>query len=163
MDQHEIDAFWGDARVRGHLNRTGFYTGPTVHESLQPPAWSFGATPEQADGLLALVLDGTKTATAGALWDYEAEDEALPERGDLSIILDGAGHPRALIRVTDVQVLPFDQVPAEHAWLEGEDDRSLESWRRIHEGFFREHASHEREFSADMPVVLERFEVLYKR
>ena len=46
-----------------------------------PAAWSFGATPEQADELLDLVLDGTKTATASALWDYDADDEPLPEAG----------------------------------------------------------------------------------
>ena len=44
------------------------------------------------------------------MWDYEAVGESLPEAGDLSIVLDGAGHPRALIATTDVRIVPFDEV-----------------------------------------------------
>lgn len=157
-----IDAFWQVARVRAKLNPTGYYTGESPLGSLTPPAWAFGATPEQADELLALVLDGTKTATAGALWDYEAEGEELPAPGALDIVTDSRGVPHALIATTEVEVVPFDQVSAEHAYLEGEGDRSLATWREVHERFFTENAVHTRGFSHDMPVVLQRFTVLYK-
>ena len=129
---------------------------------LPPPSWSFGATEQQADDLLALVLDGTKTATAGALWDYEADNEPLPEPGSLSIILDGRGHPRALIECTAIEVVPFNEVDAEHARLEGEGDLSLEFWREVHERFFTEIATHDNGFQPDMPVVCERFRVVYQ-
>ncbi|EWS99812.1 RNA-binding protein [Intrasporangium oryzae NRRL B-24470] len=129
--------------------------------SLRPPAWAFGATPEQADELLALVLSGIKTATSGALWDYEAEGEELPTPGALDIVTDGRGVPHALIVTTQVDIVPFDEVGAEHAFLEGEGDRSLGTWREVHERFFTEHAVHGRGFSRDMPVVLQRFAVLY--
>jgi uncharacterized protein YhfF len=62
-----VAAFWADARAALGLSGT------------VPEAWSFGGTPEQADALLALVLAGTKTATAGALWDYEVNEEPLPQ------------------------------------------------------------------------------------
>lgn len=161
--QDEVDAFWADARVRASLNRLPIYLGPTALESLQPPAWAFGATPEQADALLALVLDGTKTATSGALWDYDAAGEQLPKVGDLAILLDGAAHPRALIAMTDVQVVPFEEVTADVARAEGEGDGTLEHWRDVHEAFFTEHADHDRGFSPAMPVVVEHFRVLYQR
>jgi uncharacterized protein YhfF len=156
----DVEAFWQLARFHAGLNSAPTYFGPTTLEVVPPPSWSFGATPEQADELLQLVLDGTKTATAGALWDFEAEGEALPEVGSLSILLDGQGQPRALINVTDVAVVPFDQVGEEHARLEGEGDRSLDHWRAVHERFFSEVSS--RGFEPDMPVVLERFEVVYR-
>ena len=60
-----------------------------------PDAWAFGATSEQADELLGLVLAGTKTGTASSLWDYEAEGEPLPTAGDLSI---RPGRPRGAAR-----------------------------------------------------------------
>lgn len=160
MDPAELDDFWTDAKIRAGINPAGWYVGTTPTEALRPPAWSFGASPEQADHLLRLVLDGVKTATSSALWDYEAEDDPLPTGGTLSIVLDGDDHPRALIRTTDVSVVPFDEVDEGHAAAEGEGDRSLAYWRREHERFFTEHATHERGFSTDMPVVLERFEVL---
>lgn len=75
-----------------------------------PPAWSFGATAQHADELLALVVAGVKTGTSSSLWDYQAAGEQLPEEGELSIILDGAGTPQAVIETTEVTILPFFDV-----------------------------------------------------
>ncbi|QYJ04989.1 ASCH domain-containing protein [Nocardioides panacisoli] len=157
-----IAAFWNDAKHRAKLTTMPGYFGANPTEAVPPPAWSFGATPEHADELLALVLEGTKTATASALWDYEAEDEPLPEVGTLGIVLDSAGRPQALLVTTEVTVVPFDEVDEEHARLEGEGDRSLAYWRQVHEEFFTDHATHGHGFRSDMPVVLERFEVLHR-
>ncbi len=157
-----VEAFWNDARHRVHLGELSVYLGQSPLEALSPPTWSFGATPEQADELIELVLDGTKTATAGALWDWEAEGEELPTTGTLGIVVDGSGRPRALVVTTDVRVVPFDEVDEEFARLEGEGDLSLGHWRAVHEQFFTEHALHDHEFSTDMPVVCERFEVIYQ-
>ena len=158
-----VDAFWQVAKVRAKLDPTGYYTGERPLGLLPPPAWAFGATPEEADELLALVLSGTKTATAGALWDYEAEHEELPVPGALGIVTDGRGVPHALVVTTRVEVVPFDEVSAEHAYLEGEGDRSLAAWREVHQRFFTEHAVHTRGFSPVMPVVLQRFGVLHRQ
>lgn len=157
----EIEAFWVDARIHAKLNRLAAYWGPVPEDSVMPPASAFGGTRAVADKLAELIVAGTKTATSSAVWDYEAEDEPLPERGGLEIVLDGGGHPRALIATTQVEVVPFDDVPEEHARLEGEGDLSLRHWRRVHEDFFTRYASHERGFSPTMPVLLQRFEVLY--
>lgn len=165
MDEHrgdrdELDAFWGRAKTHAKLAGVPDYTGVNPLEVLRPPAWAFGATPEQADGLLALVLDGTKTATASSGWDYEDEGEELPGRGTLGIVLDSRKHPRALVVTTRVRTVPFLEVDADHAAAEGEGDRSLEYWRAAHESFWATHSP--RGFSPDMPVVLEDFEVLYQ-
>ncbi|SDD11481.1 ASCH domain-containing protein [Auraticoccus monumenti] len=160
-DPEEIRTFWAVARSRARLNPLPAYFGPTPLEAVVPPAWSFGATSDQADALLALVLAGTKTATAGAAWDYEAEDVPLPLAGTLAIVLDGAAHPRALVETTDVRVVPFDQVDPEHALLEGEGDGSLERWREEHRRFFTAHSTSGRQFALDMPVVLERFRLVH--
>ncbi|WP_343045441.1 ASCH domain-containing protein [Microbacterium pseudoresistens] len=150
-DAAAVAGFWRDARA----------AHPELPEAA-PEAWAFGATRAHADGLLALVRDGIKTATASSLWDYEATGEALPQAGEYSIILDGAGAPRAVIRTTQVQVVAFDEVSAEHARAEGEDDRSLRSWREIHERYWRAHAESSRGFAPDMPVVCERFELVFQ-
>lgn len=126
-----------------------------------PEAWAFGATSTQADGLLALVLAGAKTATASSLWDFEHTGEPLPEAGLLNIILDGRGIPRALLETTAVAVIPFDEVSEEHAFKEGEGDRSLSSWREVHERFWREHSENPRGFEPDMPVVCEELRLLH--
>lgn len=126
-----------------------------------PEAWAFGATPAQADGLLALVRAGTKTATASSLWDYEFSGDPLPEPGLLNIILDGSGVPSALVETVSVEIVPFGQVQESHAFAEGEGDRTLTSWRDTHERYWREHSEDPRGFEPDMPVVCERLKVIY--
>ncbi|MBZ5739968.1 ASCH domain-containing protein [Nocardioides sp. GBK3QG-3] len=158
----EIERFWSEARRRGKLESLlPGYFGAAPITVVVPPAWSFGADADQADRLLALVLEGTKTATASAFEDY-TDDDPVPERGSLGILLDGAGHPRALIATTEVSVVPFDEVDEEHAYAEGEGDRTLRQWRVDHEEFFTAVDPLGRGFRRDMPVVLEHFTVLYR-
>ncbi|MFD5214153.1 ASCH domain-containing protein [Microbacterium sp. NPDC058345] len=127
-----------------------------------PEAWAFGATPAHADGLLDLVLAGTKTATASSLWDYEHTGEAVPEVGGLNIILDGRGVPRALLETTAIEIVPFDEVSESHAFAEGEGDRSLTYWREVHERYWREHSENPRGFEPRMPVVCEQLRLLHR-
>jgi uncharacterized protein YhfF len=127
-----------------------------------PPAWSFGDSPALADELLALTLRGQKTAMASAQWEFAVDGDPLPRPGDLAIVLDGAGEPRALIRTTAVEIVPFDEVTAEHARSEGEGDRSLAYWRTEHERAWRGSLAHTAyAFDTRMPVVCERFELLF--
>lgn len=125
-------------------------------------AWQFGYGVEQGNRLLDCVLNGPKRATAGALWAYEAEGEAIPVAGDFGVLLDGHGNARCVIRTASVDVVPFDQVDAAFAYDEGEGDRTLEYWRDVHWTYFsRELEELGRAASADMPVVCERFEVVF--
>ncbi|MEV7972329.1 ASCH domain-containing protein [Cellulomonas sp. NPDC089187] len=159
-----ILAFWEAARHRAGVVRTSVVTGLGVTGAMVPPTWSFGDNAALADQLLDLVLAGEKTGTSTALAEFEHADEPLPVKGDLSIVLDSAGQPRALVRTTEVATVPFDQVPAEHAAAEGEDDRTLATWRAEHEKYWRRVlAPLGEEFSEQLPVVTERFELLYPR
>lgn len=130
---------------------------------LQGPyeAWAFS---EAADALAQLVLRGTKTATSSAYEPYGVEGERLPAVGDHSVILDGRGEAVAIVVDTAVAIVPFREVTADHAWLEGEDDRTLEVWRQVHESFFtRELAAIGRTFSKETLVVLEEFALVWPR
>ncbi|PYY36416.1 ASCH domain-containing protein [Curtobacterium sp. MCBD17_030] len=145
-----VAAFWAARRQES----------PDLPEEV-PLAWAFGATPEHADDLLALVLAGVKDGTASSLWDYEATTDPLPEVGEHSVILDGADQPSAVIVTTDIRTVPFDQVDAEHARAEGEGDRTLAYWRASHERYWRQHSADPRGWAPDMPVVCERFRLLW--
>ena len=122
-------------------------------------AWAFG---EAADKLAALVREGIKTATCSAYDLYEAEGEDLPLPGETSVILDSSDEAVCIIRTTRVYVVPFDEVTAEHAFREGEGDRSLAYWREVHESFLKEELSSiGRSFDGSTRVVCEEFEVVY--
>lgn len=159
MTEQALEDFWNVAREHARLVGIPSYFGATPLGAVPPPAWSFGDDPEQADRLLSLVLDGTKTATASLASDYDAEGAPLPEPGTLGIVTDGSGTPRVLLATTEVRVVSFAEVDEEHAWLEGEADRSLASWRADHAQFFG--CSVDEAPGPD--VVLERFAVLYQR
>ena len=125
-------------------------------------SWQFGYGVEQGDRLREVVMKGPKRATAGALSAYEQEGEAVPRPVDFSIVTDGSGIARCIIRTTSVDITPFDQVDERFAYDEGEGDRSLEYWRSVHWPYFvRELESFGLEAAPDMSVVCERFEVVY--
>lgn len=125
-------------------------------------AWAFGRGAEMADELGGLVVSGIKQATASLLWEYEAEGSELPKPGDLSIILDGKNEPLCLIETVEIQVKPFNQVDERFAYDEGEGDRSLKYWRDAHWCFFGVSCQEiGREPSEEMPVVCERFKLVF--
>ena len=122
-------------------------------------AWAFGAAP---DLLAELVAKGVKTATASAYDEYVHFEEELPRVGDLDVVLDGQGQAVGIIETTKVTVLPFREVSADHAYKEGEGDRSLTYWRQVHEELFTKWlADIGLTFSPESKVVLEEFHVVY--
>jgi uncharacterized protein YhfF len=121
-------------------------------------AYYFCDSAAQANPLAQRVLEGTKRATTGLLWSYEAEGEALPEAGQLCIVTTFDGAPVAVVETEAVRVLPFEDVSAEYAHREGEGDKSLEHWQSVHWAFFeRECARLGREPHRRMRVVCETF------
>lgn len=148
--QAEIAAYW-NSYVKEHPDAADKYDS----------AWAFGDSPRLADELLALVLAGTKTGTASNYELYALRELVVPFAGGHSVLLDGEGVPRAIIETVRVDIVPFDEVSAEFAYSEGEDDRSLESWRYNHELYFtRENKAYGRSFDPHMPVVCETFRVV---
>ena len=122
-------------------------------------AWAFGDDP---DTLAQLVLVGTKTATASAAAAYALEGENLPKAGEFSVVLDSKDNAVCVIRSTKVYSIPFSEVRENHAWQEGEGDRSLAYWRLVHERFFSNWMKEVGiEFSESMIVVCEEFEKVY--
>ena len=123
--------------------------------------WCYGS--DAADELARLTAKGIKTGTASAYSIYEAENVALPKAGTYSVVTLTDGTAMCVIRTTRVYVVPFNKVSGEHAFREGEGDRSLSYWRRVHEAFFTEELSTiGLEFSGEMKVVCEEFEVVFK-
>lgn len=123
-------------------------------------AWAYGDAPDE---LAALTLRGVKRATSSAHALYAAEGEPLPETGAYSVILNSREEAVCVIRTTAVTIVPYCRVSAAFAAMEGEGDRSLEHWRKVHESFFtRELARAGLLFTQDTPVVCEEFEVVYK-
>ena len=124
---------------------------------------SFGFNEEDARDIADLILDGTKTATGSLLWTYEADGERVPQVGDFWIVTKGHDDPVCVIETIDQHIITFDQVPSEYAWEGGEGDRTVEGWRRIYWQLIQEECVRiGRVPSAQAPLVMERFRVIYK-
>lgn len=123
-------------------------------------AWAYGDDP---DTLAELTVKGIKTATCSAYYWYENEGEELPKEGEYSVILNSKDEAVCVTKTVRVYIERFKNISEKHAYKEGEGDRSLEYWRRVHMDFFtKEFAEEGIVFSEEMQVVCEEFEVVYK-
>jgi uncharacterized protein YhfF len=128
----------------------------------EPTVERFGDSAGLADELLGLVLAGTKRATAGLVADFAADGEPLPRIGGHWIVCDGAGHPRAVLRTTELRLGPLAGVDDAFAWDEGEGDRTRASWLADHLAYFtRTQRARGSDWSDDLEVVFERFSVVW--
>jgi uncharacterized protein YhfF len=127
-------------------------------------SWHFCDNRKDADELARLALNGIKRATASMYASYEAEGEPVPVPAAHIVITDWDGNAVCIIRITDVEVLPFGKITEEHARTEGEGDKSLAYWRAAHMNAFGGEAQELGiELNDQTPVVFERFERVFPR
>ncbi len=135
------------ARIIGLVNPTresGSPDSPT-RESPPPtdpktvlglPAFGFAFPGPLRDELTALVLAGTKVATASLVADYIVDGEQMPRPGDRSVIVDSDGRPVAIIETTRIVLTTIARVADDFARAEGEGFRDARDWRVAHERFW---------------------------
>ena len=124
----------------------------------------FADTPEAATKVGRLVCDGVKTTTSSLVWGLEHNSEPLPKVGDIELIVDGNGEPLCIIELSEVEIKPFYAVDEQFAFDYGEGDRTLAYW--LHANWeFHSHWCRQigREPSDTMPIVFQRFRVLYSQ
>ena len=113
------------------------------------------SNPELVDKLLHLAVTGQKTATTS----FPIPNPLYWGVGDLSVILDGQGMPRAVMRTTSLVRCQFKDVAEDFALAEAEGD--YEAYRKGHIEFYRKENGHE--LIDESMVLCERFEVIYSK
>ncbi|MFD4422049.1 ASCH domain-containing protein [Agromyces sp. NPDC058484] len=153
IDETAAREFWAEYRS-AHPDR--------ATDTEPPSAEVFGDNAELTDELLGLVLDGTKRATASLVVEFELDGQPLPRIGSHWIACDSAGRPRAILRSVELRIGTFASVDEQFAFDEGEDDRSLATWRENHSRYWqRVSAGLGFEWTEDHEIVFERFEVAW--
>ena len=104
--------------------------------------------------LVAAVLAGEKTATAGLWSEYEAEGAQVDTPGTRYVLHDFDDKPVAIVEVTGAKVVPASEIDLEFARDEGEGFESVEDWRVAHEEFFQQ------PIEPDTQIVAVRFRVV---
>jgi uncharacterized protein YhfF len=124
--------------------------------------WSFGNRPEMAATLVHLVACGAKRVTMGWIAAAHKDGTPLAIEDGISVVTDGFGYPRVVLRSAEVREVPFGDIDAATAAGEGEGDLSHADWREGHlEYFTKEAAQHGLAFDDRALISVERFEVLH--
>jgi uncharacterized protein YhfF len=127
-------------------------------------AWYFCDNQKDADECAALVLTNTKRATATSKFWFELNDEPLPQVGDLNVVTKWNGAAQCIIRTTKIDIVPYSEIDETFAAIEGEGDKSLDYWRRVHWAYYsRELLGTIYKPSEDMLIVCEHFEVVFTK
>ncbi len=122
----------------------------------------FADTPEAATKVGKLVRDGVKTTTSSLVWGLEHIGEPLPKVGHIELIVDGNGEPLCIIELVEVEIKPFNAVDEQFAFEYGEGERTRAYWLNDNWDFYSRWCREiGREPSETMPLVFQRFRVLY--
>lgn len=129
-----------------------------------PESFYFCDNEKDANECVELVVKGIKQATATSLWWYKKNKAPLPKVGDQFVITDWKGNAKAVIETTKIEQVPYNKITAEFAETEGEGDKSLEYWKKVHEAYYkREMEPFEDEFNEEMVIVCEYFKTVYTK
>ncbi len=124
---------------------------------------TFGRERETSNRMLQFIETREKTVTFSLPWTYTGDQNATPVVGGYSVVTDLDGKPRFILRTTSIKTLPYKDVTAEDSQYEGPGVRTLEAWRKVHWDFFTVSLQPLKKIpTEDMPVTVERFEVVCK-
>jgi uncharacterized protein YhfF len=111
--------------------------------------------------IFALIRAGDKTGTFTLPWIVDRTQQPTPRVGDAIILIDFDGTPTMLIRLTDIEDVPFGEITNEHTAVDGPPVRDVAIWRPLHTQYWNAMlAPFDLSVSDDMPVWIEKFEVL---
>ena len=154
MDNASARNLWGDF-LDSHLEYA-FVDAPRVTH--------FCDNEKDANECLKLVLTGTKRATSHSLLGLQLRKEPLPKIGDFTIITDWKGKAQCIVRTVAVRLKPFYSIRESYAKIEGEGDKSLDYWKKVHWDYYtRELEPYGRNPVDSMIVVCEIFEKVYPK
>ncbi|HAY34250.1 MAG TPA: ASCH domain-containing protein [Ignavibacteria bacterium] len=126
-------------------------------------SWYFCNTKKCADELAELVKANIKTATCSLKYWYETAGEKMPRTGEFNVITNWDGVAQCITRTLKLTEIVFRDMTEDLASREGEGDKSLAYWRRVHIKFFSDELREKGiEFNEDMPVIFEEFEKVFE-
>ncbi|MCB4799531.1 ASCH domain-containing protein [Neotamlana laminarinivorans] len=135
---------------------------PEYKNTIQPQAWYFCDNKTDANNCANLVLKGIKQATSTSLWWFKAYNYALPKVGDLNIITNWNGEARAIIKTVKIEYIPFNKITKAYAIIEGEGDKSLHYWQKVHWAYYTREMKPKGEIpSKNMIIVFEQFKTIF--
>ena len=150
-DEAELDAFWRNAKK-------------CVPDAGLPERYQvrwIGLDEATTRQIFELIRARDKTGTFTLPWIVARTEQPTPQVGDAIILIDFDGTPEMLIRLTEIQAVPFGEISEEHTAVDGTPVRNLAIWKPLHTQYWNGMlAPFHLEVTDDMPVWIEKFELL---
>ena len=154
MENASARNLWGDF-LDAHLEFASEDAPKVIH---------FCDNEKDADVCAKLVSKDVKRATSHSLLGLQLRNEKLPQVGDFAIVTDWGGTAKCVIRTTSVRLIPYFAVREEQSRLEGEGDKTLAYWQKVHWDYYtRELEEFGKAPKESMIVVFEQFERLFTK
>lgn len=152
LDTARITAFFEKARA--------------TRPKLDLPAFAevrwIGLDPDTTEQIIELIKSGKKTGTFTLPWIAERTRAEPPQPGLPLICIDFSCQPRLVVRLTDVETVPFGDITEEHTAIDGPPVRPLDIWKPLHTQYWNSQlAPFGLTVSEAMPVWIEPFELVY--
>lgn len=112
---------------------------------------------------LSMVLSGAKTAIFTPLDVIEINLEKVPLAGEVYVVLDGTGEPCCIIELTDVNIIPLNEIPWDLARRDGENENLTDWLGKMKDYIWDEADVCGFELHDDIKVVCEIFKIIYKK
>ncbi len=151
-DEAALELFWQQAR--NDLPGSDLPTDYQVR-------W-IGLDRETTAEVLDLIRVRDKTGTYTLPWIVARTDQPQPRVGDTIILIDFDGSPALLVRLSAIFEAPFGKITARHTAIDGTPVRDLAVWKPLHTQYWNGLlAPFAMSVTDDMPVWIEKFELLY--
>ncbi|MFO0996182.1 MAG: ASCH domain-containing protein [Alphaproteobacteria bacterium] len=149
----EVEAFWQRARKAMGISANDYVALTFASPEFTP----------RVDYISGLCAQGIKRGTCHMALDFEVTGIKRRDVGTYWVVLDSKNAPLCLVRITEIEVRPFNTIGQDFASVENEGDGSFKYWHDAHHGFFnRQCKAWGKEWREDTPCVCETFELVYK-
>ena len=149
----EVEAFWQRARKAKAIAATAYHASTFASPEFTP----------RVDYISGLCAAGIKRGTCHLALDFEVSNVPRRDVGDYWVILDSKNMPLCLVRLTAIDVRPFNSIGQEFSSVENEGDGTFEYWHRVHLRMFKlQCEAWGKEWRDDLPCVCESFDLVYK-
>lgn len=123
---------------------------------------TYGGGDQMGDHLIDLIAQGEKTGSFSLQVEFDGREGEAPHPGDVYVVTRHDGTPKLIYRVDDVELVPFGEISDRHVAVESARLRNVAAWREVHWPFWTPVLrAMGREPSMDMPVIFQRFTLLY--
>jgi uncharacterized protein YhfF len=147
-----LDAFWSDAQA----------AVPGLGDDYEV-RW-FGIDAKTTDGIFNHIRTDNKHGTFTLPWLLEKTGQPVTKVGTLITLIAYDGRPTMVLRITGNETVPFGAIDERITGLDGPPVRDVKVWKPVHRDFWNgELKKHGLAVSDDMPVLVERFALVYPK